>query len=272
MTSLVAWLGVDSRGPSSMYVASDSRVSWGKSWKWDYARKVFASQKHPILMGYVGDVLFPSQILGQITDFIDSGLIRVDGVAPDIQMDRVTQIIKQSFGAYPEAAKRNFEVVYCTRENAGMASAFYLFTFGWKSLTGWYHGQPEIPSKSGIICLKGTGDKPVKKWHERWNHIESEKETSRAVFSAFCDALQSDEDRFSGGAPQLAGLYRIGAGQDIGTIYNGMQHLYGLPTFASMSLNAIQWRNSVFERCDGQTMTKLGDAQKHKRPKGLARG
>lgn len=272
MTSLVAWLGVDTHGPSSMYLASDSRISWGINSKWDYGRKVFASQKYPILISYVGDVLFPSQILGQITDLIDSDLIRVDGVAPNIQMERVTQIIQGSFDAYPEAAKRDFEVVYCVRENEGMASVFHLFTFGWKSLTGWYHGQPDIPSKSGIICLKGSGEKPVQKWYERWNHIKSEKETSRVVFSAFCDALQSSEDKYSGGAPQLVGLYRKGAGQNIGTIYKDVRYLYGLPASELMSLKAIEWRNSIFERCDGQTMAKLEKAQKHKRPKGLANG
>jgi len=271
MTSLVTWLGVDSRGPASIYIASDSRISWGKKSTWDYARKVFASQKHPAIIGYVGDVLFPSQILGQIINLIDSNLLNAESEQPTTQVERITQIIRQSFEAYPISEQRDFEVVYCVRENEGLTSIFHIFLFGWKFKTGWYLEQPEFPSKSGIICLLGTGEKPVTKWHERWNNIETEKSTSRAVFSAFCDALQSNEDVYSGGAPQLVGLYRINAGQSIGTIYKGIRYLYGLPTFESMLLQNVEWRNAIFERCDWQTMKKLENAQNHKKPKGLAK-
>ena len=44
MTSFIAWLGVDSRGPTSMYFASDSRISWDKvPGVWDCGQKVFAA-------------------------------------------------------------------------------------------------------------------------------------------------------------------------------------------------------------------------------------
>jgi hypothetical protein len=270
MTSLVTWIGVDSRGPASIYIASDSRITWGKCLTWDYGRKVFASQKHPIIIGYVGDVLFPSQILGQIINLIDSNLFCNKDEQPEIQAERITHIIIQSFEAYPISERRNFEVVYCARKDEGMASIFYIFSIGWESKTDWYLEKLELPDKSGIIRLLGTGKKPLGKWHERWNNIETEKSTSRAVFSAFCDALQSNEDKYSGGAPQLVGLYRIGAGQSIGTIYKGKRYLYGLPIFESMLLQNIEWRNSIFERCDWRTMEKLNNAHKHRRPKGLA--
>jgi hypothetical protein len=29
MTSIVIWAGVDSHGPSSLYMAADSRITWG---------------------------------------------------------------------------------------------------------------------------------------------------------------------------------------------------------------------------------------------------
>ena len=60
MTSLLAWVGVDSRHLSSIYLASDSRISWGDVANWDFGRKLFASTKYPEIIGYVGDVLFPS--------------------------------------------------------------------------------------------------------------------------------------------------------------------------------------------------------------------
>jgi hypothetical protein len=271
MTSLVSWVGVDSRGPASIYIASDSRISWGNGLTWDCGRKVFASQKHPVIIGYAGDVLFPSQILGQVINLIDTNLLYDESEQPAKQVERITQIIRQSFEAYPIAERRNFEVVYCTREDEGMASIFHIFFFGWKSKSGWYLEKPELPGKSGIIHLLGTGKKQIGKWHERWNNIKTEKNTSRAVFSAFCDALQSNEDIYSGGAPQLVGLYRIDAGQSIGTIYKGSRYLYGLPIFESILLQNIEWRNAIFERCDWRTTEKLENAKNHWRPKGLAK-
>jgi hypothetical protein len=271
MTSLVSWLGVDSRGPASIYMASDSRISWAKNSTWDCGRKVFASQKHPTIIGYVGDVLFPSQMLGQIVDLMDVDLLCGEDEPPIAQVGEIDHIIRESFEAYPISQRRGFEVVCCFRENEGMTSVFHLFILGWQSKTGWYREQPDMPPKSGIVRLGGTGGKPIEKWHERWSKIETEKGTSRAVFSAFCDALQSGEDPYSGGAPQLAGLYRIGAGQSIGTIYKGNRYLYGLPIPESVQSQNIEWRNSVFERCDWQTMAKLKNAQSHKRPKGLAK-
>ena len=270
MTSLVTWVGVDSRGPASIYIASDSRISLAYGLTWDFGRKVFASQKHPIIIGYVGEVLFPSQILGQVINLIDNNLLIDKSEQPEIQVGRIFHIIQQSFEAYPLSEQRNFEVVYCFRENEGMASIFHMYLIGWNSNTGWSLEKPELPYKSGIIRLLGTGKKPIGKWEERWNKIETEKNTSRAVFSAFCDALQSNEDIYSGGAPQLVGLYRIYAGQSIGIIYKGSRYLYGLPIYESSLLQNVEWRNSIFERCDWRTIEKLENAQKHRRPKGLA--
>jgi hypothetical protein len=70
MTSLVSWIGVDSLAPASIYLASDSRISWGNRLTWDYSRKLFASRNHPEILGYFGDVLFPSQVLGQLIDLV----------------------------------------------------------------------------------------------------------------------------------------------------------------------------------------------------------
>jgi hypothetical protein len=271
MTSLVTWLGVDSRGPASIYIASDSRISWDNTVKWDYGRKVFASQKHSIIMGFVGDALFPSQILSQITDLIDADLLCKEDELPIGWLEKIDQIIRQSFEAYPKSAQTCFEVVYSFRENEGMSANFYTFISGWKSKTGWFLEEPVMPGKSGIICLNGSGGKPIEKWHERWNYIDTVRGTSRAVFSAFCDALDSGEDIRSGGAPQLVALYRKGVGQSIGTIYKGVRYLFGLPISELPELQNIEWRNSIFERCDGQTMQRLEDAQIHKRPRGLAR-
>jgi hypothetical protein len=75
MTTLFSWLSVDNRGPSSIYIVSDSRITWGSSGKrWDSGRKVFATKSADIF-GYCGEVLFPSLVLSQLGDLIDRDIL-----------------------------------------------------------------------------------------------------------------------------------------------------------------------------------------------------
>jgi hypothetical protein len=73
MTLVVSWIGIDSRKISSLYIASDSRISWGNQAKFDSGQKVFGCKNHPIIIGYCGDVLFPSIVINQLIDLADQG-------------------------------------------------------------------------------------------------------------------------------------------------------------------------------------------------------
>src|ERR1700724_1763822 len=79
MTSLVAWVGVD-RGPGSLYIASDSRISWGRQGTppiriWDSGPKVFASRRPADIFGYWGFGEFPSQLMLTMLDQINAGAL-----------------------------------------------------------------------------------------------------------------------------------------------------------------------------------------------------
>ena len=41
MTLVVSWIGVDTHGPASAYIVSDSRLTWADRKHFDYGRKVF---------------------------------------------------------------------------------------------------------------------------------------------------------------------------------------------------------------------------------------
>ncbi len=270
MTSLVTWVGVDSRGPSSIYLASDSRISWNNTQAWDYGRKLFVAIKYPDILGYYGDVLFPSQVLGRVIDLIDADLLLTRSDLPQLRLEKIASIVSKSFKKYPreQVAQRTFTVVYCTRHGEGMASVFYLALLSWSDASGWNETWLNIPAESGIIGIFGSGERAVAKWYSYWSKTP-EARTSRIVFSAFCDALQSGEDNLSGGAPQLVGLYRKGVGEIFGIIYKTERYITGLPVDESAQLEAIEWRNSLFERCDWHTKEPLQGAQRHNRPKGL---
>ena len=270
MTSLVAWVGVDSRGPASIYLASDSRISWSSNQVWNYGRKLFASRKHPDILGYYGDVLFPSQALGRLLDLIDADLLLDHNDSPQARREKISATLRKSFEGYPQEKVFNetFTIVYCTRENERMTSVFHLSLLRWNKVSGWTEELLSLPSESGIIRSFGTGEQSITKWHSRWNNTK-EARTSRGVFSAFCDALHSGEDKYSGGAPQLVGLYRKGMGETFGIVFQNERFIFGFPVGKSEKLEAVEWRNSLFERCDWRTKEPLQGVQRHKRPKGL---
>ena len=144
-------------------------------------------------------------------------------------------------------------------------------TLSWKRYEGWTEKRwIDLPEKSGIIDVFGSGEEVINKWYSYWSKTRQGR-TSRSVFSAFCDALQSGEDKRSGGAPQLVGVYRKGAAESFGIIYKNNRYLFGLPVDVSDNLDAVEWRNSLFERCDWRTMKPLEGAQRHSRPRGLGK-
>jgi hypothetical protein len=269
MTTLVGWVGVDSRGPASIYLASDSRISWGLANVWDFGRKLFASRKYPEILGYCGDVLFPTQVLGQIIDLIDNELFLNQSDTLDAKKNKIFKILKDSFGGYPANVAQEFTIVYCARENEGMNSSFHLATLNWnKSL--WSEQWHPLPAESGVIKTLGSGSRFNTKWYDIWSNT-TEKRTSRSIFGAFCDTIQSGDDKYTGGAPQLVGIYRKGAAESFGIIFKNRRFILGLPVEASDKCEVVEWRNCIFERCDWRTMERLEGAQKHKRPKGLGK-
>jgi len=81
MTTVIAWISYSDTGespdlPRAMYMASDSRITWGsRVRRWDAGRKIFSPFKEPHIFEYWGDVVFPSLVLGQLVSAIDHGIL-----------------------------------------------------------------------------------------------------------------------------------------------------------------------------------------------------
>ncbi len=227
MTSLISWVAIDSRGPASFYVASDSRISWARDAHWDMGRKLFTCRHSPDLFGYCGDVLFPSLLLSQVSQLLDleSKISR----SADVRHAAVMHLAEASLERYPIAQRRAFTILHCSRDSSGMTSVFHLWRISWDPFGGWSDGKIKLPTESVLILAVGSGGSAVASYDDAWRRSEAGR-TSRAVFSAFCDSLRSGSDPFSGGAPQLVGLYRIGVGESFGIIYQNARYLLGLPT------------------------------------------
>jgi len=218
MTSFVAWIGIDQRGPASIYLASDSRICWGRTQAWNSGRKAFAARTQPDLLGYVGDVVFPSLVLGQLVEAIDAGALYAPGAAPEMKFEIIRSKIENSFLGMPRAQRRCLSVVFATREHSEMASAFHLWALTWDK--AWSVEKVAMPTVSSAVSILGSGTAVIGLWVRRWD-ASSQGRTSRAVFSALCNAISSGSDPLTGGAPQLVGLFRIGCGRSFGVVWDG---------------------------------------------------
>ena len=74
MTSLIGWVGVDSRGCASLYLASDGRISWPDGEVWDSGRKLFTSRATPdpaLVFKFYQDRETPNAGIPRVASVID---------------------------------------------------------------------------------------------------------------------------------------------------------------------------------------------------------
>ena len=161
----------------------------------------------------------------------------------------------------------SFSVFHGTRDGELMSSRFRLWQTSYKVATQrWTDKEHDLSQNHSCLAhLDGTGKNVIEKRRNDWVQT-SAKSTSRAAIWAFCDALGSGEDQFSGGAPQLVGLWRKEPAQNFGFLWNGRRYLSGLEVARNSSWDAVHWFNHLFERCDGRTGNRLKSAQRHIKP------
>lgn len=273
MTTLFSWTGIDTHGPASIYIASDSRISWGKKATWDAGRKLFASRHFPDIFGYCGSVSFPIQILGQLVEHIDDRLLFNESDSIEIKIEKVRSQIERSLNLMPKLQRGTCQILYASRLGHRMQSIFHA---SWIKVDhdGVTVQNIELPEKSGLIAISGSGKVSLKTWYGEWVGKSNQDphqsgSTSRNVFSAFCDSLESRQDPYSGGAPQLVGIYRVGPSKNFGVIHRGKRYLNGTEVTSSKDFNSIEWRNELFERCCGESMEILNNAQRQPKLRGI---
>ena len=266
MTSLAASLSIDARGPSALYLITDSRITWENSLrKWDAGQKTFASRTTPDVFGFCGDAFFPPTILRQIMDQIELGLL--GGSDTDRRhaalVERFKESISKSFGA----PMRAFSIFHGCRDGEGMKSRFRLWeTIYSAAAKRWDDREHNLSSiRSCLVHIDGSGRNVIENRDRDWIGTKAEG-TSRAAIWAFCDALASGNDPFSGGAPQLVGIWRKGPARSFGFVWEEKRYVGGQEVRHDVNWSAIDWFNNLFERCDGQTGTVLARAQRHGKP------
>jgi hypothetical protein len=124
----------------------------------------------------------------------------------------------------------------------------------------------KIPQNSDVLTALGSGESAFNNSMSQWRNSDVQA-TSRAVFSAFCDALRDGSDPLSGPPPQLVGLYRVGGGRAFGVVWDEHQYFYGTEVAETTVLKNIHWHNDLFEISDPATLKRETDQQPQPRPR-----
>jgi len=265
MTLLVSWIGVDTHGTASAYIAADSRVSWSDIAVFDHGRKVFALQHSPDILGYCGDVLFPTMVLSQMAEMSDRGLLFAPQASCKERFESIKEKLVQQFHKYPRMVEGItadiLQVVHISRDPNNNLK-FECRLIEWTRKNGWSGKDEGMPSESGILFILGSGATEFNNNYDRYKE-GPDRGTSRSVFHCFCDTLFNINDEKCGGAPQLVGVYRKpnSPAMTFGIIKGKRRYFLGAQIDNNVDCSGVEWRNDLFELCDGHTMKKLLHAQ-----------
>ena len=268
MTSLAVALSIDSRGPCAMYIVTDSRITWGtKSERWDAGQKTFAPVNSPDIFGFCGNAYYPPLALRQMIDLVNAGIIFSPSVAAEDRHQRAIDVIRSAVENRSDAPISNFSIFHGSRDGEFMPSRFHAWKTQYTSQTGqWTDQELDLGSgQSYLAHIDGSGATTVLRYANRWQRT-SVKGTSRAAIGAFCDALYSEKDEFTGGPPQLVGIWRKGVARQFGFIWCGKRYLCGVEVPSDAQFDNVHWFNQRFERLDGEKKKRLKDAKRHPKP------
>lgn len=267
MTSLGVALAVDARGPSAMYIVTDSRISWSNGGHWDAGQKTFVAARSPDMFGFCGDAFFPPIVIRQIIDQVNCGVLFADGTDSGGRHRIFVHILRQSIERQSGAPIVNFSIFHGARDGEFMQSRFRL----WETCA--FLTKQRISCLGSIkkkliedhfyfVHLDGSGANYVKKRGREWINTNAEG-TSRAAIWSFCNTLHQGLAPCSGGAPQLVGVWRKGPARNFGFWWRGKAYLSGSEVPTAGPVNSVDWFNHRFERCNGLTGKRRSDAARH---------
>ena len=264
MTLIVAWVGTDDKKEgkrkASVYFASDSRYSWGRTQICDNGQKIFGASSYPEIFCFCGDVTFTSNILHQIISKIDSNLLLNKTDNKELKRSKIYSEIEASLRIYPRPQLQSitFSILHATR----IENEFYLFRYFYNMQNGLKYEEISLPNISTKVYSDGSGKK---EFDTEWRNYDTDRnnnhKTSRAVFKCFVNKLKTITDQSVGGLPQIMGLYRIGNARLFGIIEDGKMYIHGKEVSEYIDTSKIEWRNRDFERMDDETLERIKGAQ-----------
>ncbi len=264
MTTLAAWVSIDSRRPSACYLVSDSKITWPSGDQWDTAQKLFAAENTPDIFGYCGDVQFPTLALRQVVEQADRGLLFPVGASAEVRHTAIAIALSRASRGYPAHGATTSTILHFSRDGIGASAAFRLWRLDWSQTRPLASVGLALPTESILAASLGSGANVLIERNHAWRNAQGR--TARGIFSSFCEAIASGKDCFSGGAPQLVGLYPKWNGLVFGTVFEGKRYIAGSEIRAGANVHPFEWRNELFERVDPLTLQRLPNAQRQPKP------
>jgi len=263
MTLLVAWTGIDSRSPASVYIATDSRVSWGDQDHFDQSNKTFALRQFPAILGYCGDSLASQMLISQAIAVIEA-IPDYTGKKLENLVDIFVRLIVRNYKQYPvKLSTGSLTVVMCgktTIESAGIFECYRIdSTFKETKKT-----KLLLPEKSGPIVVAGSGKIDFEKIYKTHQASENpNKSTSRDVFHAFYQSIIQGSDPKVGPIPQIVSVIRKPntGGAHCGVVVEDQRYISGQLVDKDIAPEGLQWFNDNFEITNPHTKRREHGAQ-----------
>lgn len=253
----------DSRSPASVYVATDSRISWGNNGYFDHAIKTFATKNFPAIIGYCGDSLASQMLISQAIAVIDS-MPHYSGFKLEDLVGLVIRILVRNYSQYPVGLSAgSFTVVVCGKKVLDSAGDFECYRIHSKFKAPEKTKLP-FPKKSGPIVVAGSGDEDFRARYKNHQHKDNpNKSTSRNVFHAFYQTIAAGSNPTVGTIPQITTVYRKpnSGGFHCGVVIEGQRYVAGQLVDRDMVPENLQWFNDNFEITDPHTKRRANGAQ-----------
>lgn len=270
MTTLASWITNDSHGIASLYIASESRVTRPAGDGVvprvisDSYQKTFASTETPDIFGIFGIVTHAPEIINALLPKLQS--LRDSNLTSDYSLavsNAISRIRLQHFD------HTSFEIIHgyrMGRRDFGCSRISVKVANGSVSTT-------TIPMplqhNHSFHCTWASGGPYI--YDVQRDDLETDaRGLSRWHWQTFYDAISRTADPYSGGAPQLVGLYTKGNGIPLGVFYSGSRYIFGSRVDSLMLIKTVEWRDDLFQRVDGETGKLLPGAQRHARNEKIA--
>lgn len=266
MTTLISWKAIDSKKDiMSVYLASDSRFSWGKHKFWDHGQKIYRCINYPEVIGYCGDVLASVSIISSVIGLIDNEIIYKNETNSEEKHQKIFEYISNNFKSFP--IHSDTSIVHIIRDMEGKFS-YYEMQYKFKNKE-WKSEIRNLETSDYLIGAYGSGANYYRE--QISENVKSDLyETSRFYYMVFCDFLKKSLDIQTGGAPQLVALYKgLNKPQNIGSIWNGIRYFNGIEIKENFDIRNIEWRNENFERYKNTEIKIIEGAKVQPRPKNM---